>query len=1535
MLDFESLANTQKVKVINNVPSNTVVPPATRSFDNQEADQNQVAAPDNNNALDFEQVATKVQAPKLSTEAPVDTSKMSSLEFAANELNNPTTPFDKALKAGSSFFEGTGKLFGTGVLATGALMASKSKDVQQMNESATQLNEIDQRAIQQARALYALGDTEKAKRLLEVVQSHGANLTLEDIIPEGAKENVRQVVAHAGQSALELSMLASGGLFARGAVKAGEIAANAAKTASVAKKLSTGQKLLTLASKVGKAGAEVGAYSAGFGATEALGEKNLDFNNVLEKTGYGAAGGFALGATLAAGGLFAGKVIDTYVNRRAGAEKLARNVVEDVLNRTERAKRTEEAMGKDAVKTILLNKATGTKPEMFETLREKSLQKGQQIQQLIQNSQHVNETTDLNVLRKKTLDKVNTILDEEGNKINRTEFRSYINGINDAFDNVIDSYKTIDPKTGREIVKTKLNQDELTALKQDFWEKSYTPGEEIKNEAKQLAGNVIKDSVEKTLKDVPQLGQLNKDLGELIHARKVIFKQMDKPVKKKLATWLLPFATMIMRGATTAAGGATGGVGGAIAGYAGGTVAKEVVDKTLNSPTWRMKIADYLARYAQIPNPAEDRVLKAMEEQIRQKLIQENKLYLQAPEEYLRLPKPPGAQQINVLPAGTESIQLAGRQSRVKTPPVIEIPESKAILEKAVEQLKAGEVKASEIKNTVTGLKEAQKQYVKDWLGTTEEGYNFMAKHETATEMASHNEVKLNNDVVAGIKQSPFYKKEGVVSDSMGDGWLMDNAAGRNIIVPAKEVPDYLDKGYSKRIEVDSLALEAGYDNGIDYLNDQLDISNGSKITRLDAAAHQELLKTDPNYKNLHDTIGNLSGEVKNWQTEKAPLEQRKELLAKQAPQQAFGAIAGVEPYQDEDGKWHVRYDPKKGALGMGLMTLGNSKAAKEISEQIMKEAKKYKSVEEFISKYKGSATQYSDYTPEIRKFGIGKDSFRITEKGVNPEQKVTIYRGVPDTKSKIVDGDFVTVDRQSAESYAGKNNVISKEVKAKDLIYDDPSNFDPKDPFFTGAEFVYSDSKNPVIHLTESELTNLWTKANSAENVNKELTTKVLSKLEGRDTVSKQFISDLTNSGELKQVERDIIREALATETGKEVDVPKFVEKVQAELLPLKVKQSGVVTGNGTNVDARYEHIALPEELRGKVANYEEKIYESPIKTSAGNTHFGDESKNYFGHTRVEDMADMKPVSGNLERLLKGEPLPMNQVEAGKKGFKTGGTRRVIEVQSDLYQKENLSRESTMRYRGKSFQDVYTKALKEGKSADEADLLATNLVVRPREKEIAKLQQYNDPTAHFRMVREEIKQAAADGKTALQFPTGETAMKIEGLGERNNWASDPSGGAYKIDEEWIKHNGVGAEIYDGGDLWYVTKVLGDGKFQAINATNFPDSVYALKPDDFAKPARGSNDWATLQTAKNDIKNFSETFDISGKVDTNNPIYKFYEKDLGKYVQNKFGAKRITDDKGVSWYEVPIKKEWAKLPVEAFGLLPLAGLKQQEESKQK
>lgn len=403
--------------------------------------------------------------------------------------------------------------------------------------------------------------------------------------------------------------------------------------------------------------------------------------------------------------------------------------------------------------------------------------------------------------------------------------------------------------------------------------------------------------------------------------------------------------------------------------------------------------------------------------------------------------------------------------------------------------------------------------------------------------------------------------------------------------------------------------------------------------------------------------------------------------------------------------------------------------------------------------------------------------------------------------------------------------------------------------------------SKSPAPETAEDFVASKEGKLRVATDLNNEsLTTKILDKLKGKTTVSRQFIEDLTNSPDLKQSERDLIRSKLAESTGDKVDVQKFSDEVKAELLPLERK----TIGNPT-----YENVSLPEESRGDVKNYSEHIYESPVITSAGDVHFSGETQNYFGHTRVEDLPD--------------------------------STRRILEVQSDLYQKGRLEGEK-MRYKASPVEgtnpalEIQTRRF-------------GNTEVNPagtRAKELAKLDPYQNNAAHFRMIREEVRQAALDGKTKLQFPTGETAMKIEGLGETNHWtAVDNYGPDLKPDD--LK---VGREIQQGntGDDWIITDVLGDGKFKAVPKDRFRDEEKSFYSGDKRLEGHG---WYS--------PGVTETFDISGKVDTANPIYKFYEKEVGRYLKNKYDAKLITDKQGVTWWEADIKPEH-KGAVEAFRL---------------
>lgn len=435
------------------------------------------------------------------------------------------------------------------------------------------------------------------------------------------------------------------------------------------------------------------------------------------------------------------------------------------------------------------------------------------------------------------------------------------------------------------------------------------------------------------------------------------------------------------------------------------------------------------------------------------------------------------------------------------------------------------------------------------------------------------------------------------------------------------------------------------------------------------------------------------------------------------------------------------------------------------------------------------------------------------------------------------------------------------------------------------------------------------------------DLSTKLLGKLEGRKTVSKQFISDMTNSPDLKQAERELFRRVLADYKDGDIPVKDFANKVKSELLPLKTKGSSTLTEHDfSKIPQRYESITLPDELRGPIANYEERVYESPIKTSAGNVHFSNHSPNYFAHTRIED-------------------LPVPKVEGAstaKEAFGlTGGTRRIIEIQSDLFQKGRLegelgadiyrmNDERVSKYLKSKFGEKFWEknpklqsmgGIREFLKENNPKLLDEVEDVSKRKDELSKLEPYRN-TWHERVIREEIKRAAQDGKTKLQFPTGETAMKIEGLGESNSFW-DLTKRDTRLTPENLK---IGNEIRQVGagtaDDWIITDVLGDGKFKAVPKTNY------------VKWMLGSTGRKALETSEDAfIKSFpenaKESFDISGNIDTNNPIYKFYEKEVGRYLTNKYGAKRIKDAQGVEWYEVGVDKKMAELPIEAFAAAPL------------
>jgi hypothetical protein len=79
----------------------------------------------------------------------------------------------------------------------------------------------------------------------------------------------------------------------------------------------------------------------------------------------------------------------------------------------------------------------------------------------------------------------------------------------------------------------------------------------------------------------------------------------------------------------------------------------------------------------------------------------------------------------------------------------------------------------------------------------------------------------------------------------------------------------------------------------------------------------------------------------------------------------------------------------------------------------------------------------FNEYESE-RADQITAEDTPLTDLGWEPDEEITIYRGVPDDVDSINSGDWVTTLPQLAKDYAGANGkVVSTKVKAKDLFAD------------------------------------------------------------------------------------------------------------------------------------------------------------------------------------------------------------------------------------------------------------------------------------------------------------------------------------------------------------------------------------------------------------------------------------------------------------------------------------------------------------------
>jgi len=457
------------------------------------------------------------------------------------------------------------------------------------------------------------------------------------------------------------------------------------------------------------------------------------------------------------------------------------------------------------------------------------------------------------------------------------------------------------------------------------------------------------------------------------------------------------------------------------------------------------------------------------------------------------------------------------------------------------------------------------------------------------------------------------------------------------------------------------------------------------------------------------------------------------------------------------------------------------------------------------------------------------------------------------------------------------------------------------------------------------------------------DITLDTLEKLKGHRSVSKQFIADLSNASHIKQSERALVQSILEQHIGERIVVIDFAQKVRDKLLPLEANYRFCEGNNGSRYNRRFERYCLDKTIRGHIAAYRERIYQSPCKTSAGSVHFSSgEAPNYFAHTRIEDLGasdkdkfTLKILKENVKRMPRmiddkakeERKKRMEEIEQLKQKINDDkSTRRVIEIQSDLFQKgrfersENLNTHQSIKSIDEVIEGISQLAekLREAgfESVAEAEKNSIQSLQREKDRRLMEIEKVSathslEPYVNIwqdRIIGEEIKLAAKDGITKLQFPTGETAMKIENL-------------TYNSADIWMEWNsgarcmkediGVGMTVYqrNRSEGWMVTEILPDGKFKAVSQTMVSDLTGRY----------GLDSKEVISIFKDGKNKLEETFDLSSEVNQTHSVYRFYEKEIGRYLEHTYGAKLVTDDRSVTWREIHITPELAQEPIMAFG----------------
>lgn len=125
------------------------------------------------------------------------------------------------------------------------------------------------------------------------------------------------------------------------------------------------------------------------------------------------------------------------------------------------------------------------------------------------------------------------------------------------------------------------------------------------------------------------------------------------------------------------------------------------------------------------------------------------------------------------------------------------------------------------------------------------------------------------DSIAKAFRDSSVFKKEGTLDDRTMDGVLMEKN-GKYRVVPFSDVRAQQKNGWESRVSIDKIASANGFERSQDYAEYVMSLDKENRQiprTSEERAAHDYLIKNDPNYAKLDETINILRQQIKGAET--------------------------------------------------------------------------------------------------------------------------------------------------------------------------------------------------------------------------------------------------------------------------------------------------------------------------------------------------------------------------------------------------------------------------------------------------------------------------------------------------------------------------------------------------------------------------------------------------------------------------------------------------------------------------------------------